>query len=104
HKIRDHVERPDARRLQRPRRRGHPRGRPVAGQGVTIRILGLSGSLRRDSHNTALLRAAGELLPPGDELVVWQGLRDLPHYDQDEDLDPAHPAVASLRAAVAGAD
>ena len=41
-----------------------------------MRILGISGSLRRDSHNTMLLRAAAELLPPADELVLWEGLRD----------------------------
>jgi chromate reductase len=69
-----------------------------------MRILGISGSLRRDSHNTALLRAAAELLPPGDELVVWDGLRDVPHYDQDDDVEPAPAAVVALRAAVADAD
>jgi chromate reductase len=69
-----------------------------------MRILGISGSLRRDSHNTALLRAAAELLPPGDELVLWDGLRDVPAYDQDDDVEPTAPAVAALRGAVAGAD
>src|SRR5580765_624478 len=69
-----------------------------------MRILGISGSLRRDSHNTALLRAAAELLPPGDELVLWEGLREVPPYDQDADVEPAPAAVAALRGAVAGAD
>jgi len=69
-----------------------------------VRILGISGSLRRDSHNTALLRAVAELLPPDDELVVWDGLRDVPPYDQDEDVEPAPAAVAALRRAVAEAD
>jgi chromate reductase len=69
-----------------------------------MRILGISGSLRRDSHNTALLRAAAELLPPDDELVLWDGLRDVPPYDQDDDVEPTPPAVAALRGAVAGAD
>ena len=69
-----------------------------------MRILGISGSLRCDSHNTALLRAAAELLPPGVELELWDGLRDVPPYDQDDDVEPAPPAVAALRAAVAGAD
>ena len=40
-----------------------------------MRILGISGSLRKDSHNTALLRAAAELLPPGVELELFDGLR-----------------------------
>jgi chromate reductase, NAD(P)H dehydrogenase (quinone) len=69
-----------------------------------MRILAISGSLRRGSHNTMLLRAAEELLPPGDELVLWDGLREVPPYDEDDDVDPAPAAVASLRAAVAEAD
>ena len=69
-----------------------------------MRILAISGSLRRDSHNTRLLRAAAELLAAGDELVLWEGLRDVPPYDQDEDVEPAHPAVAALREAVSSAD
>jgi len=68
-----------------------------------VRILAISGSLRRGSHNTSLLRAAGELLPPGEELVLWDKLRDVPPYDEDAD-DPAPAAVASLRAAVDEAD
>jgi chromate reductase, NAD(P)H dehydrogenase (quinone) len=69
-----------------------------------VRILAISGSLRRGSHNTSLLRAAEELLPPTDELVLWDGLRDVPAYDQDDDVEPAPAAVAALRGAVAGAD
>jgi chromate reductase len=69
-----------------------------------VRILAISGSLRRDSQNTSLLRAAGELLSPGDTLELWDGLREVPPYDQDDDVEPAHPAVAGLRAAVASAD
>lgn len=69
-----------------------------------MRILGLSGSLRRGSHNTNLLRAAARALPPGVELVVYDGLADLPHYDEDLDVDPPHAAVARLRAEVAAAD
>jgi chromate reductase len=69
-----------------------------------MRVLAVSGSLRRDSHNTALLRAAAELAPAGVEVVLWDGLRDVPPYDQDEDAQPAPPAVAALREAVAGAD
>lgn len=72
-----------------------------------IRILGLSGSLRSGSHNTALLRAAALSLPSGAELEVYDGLRDLPHYDADLDAeggrDPIQ-AVARLREAIADAD
>jgi chromate reductase len=69
-----------------------------------LRILGISGSLRRGSHNTSLLRAAAELLPSGVELDVYDGLRDLPPYDADLDANPAEPAVARLRDEIAAAD
>jgi chromate reductase len=71
---------------------------------MTLRILGISGSLRRGSHNTNLLRAAAEVLPPGVELEVYDGLRDLPPYDPDFDVEPADPAVETLREAIASAD
>jgi chromate reductase, NAD(P)H dehydrogenase (quinone) len=69
-----------------------------------VRILGISGSLRRGSHNTNLLRAAADLLPPGVELEIYEGVRDLPPYDPDLDTRLAHPAVARLRKAIASAD
>jgi chromate reductase len=69
-----------------------------------MRVLAISGSLRRGSHNTLLVRAAAELLPPGVELVLWDGLRDVPPYDEDEDVQPAPAAVAALREAIAAAD
>jgi len=69
-----------------------------------MKILGISGSLRRDSYNTSLLRAAGELLPTGVELETWEGLKGVPPYDQDDDTADAPAAVAQLRSAVAGAD
>ena len=40
----------------------------------------------------------------GVELEVWDGLKDVPPYDEDDDGDPAPAAVAELRAAIAGAD
>jgi chromate reductase len=69
-----------------------------------MKILGVSGSLRADSHNTALLRCAARHLPEGVELEVWDGLRDIPPYDEDDDVDPAPQAVAAFRAALAGAE
>lgn len=64
----------------------------------------MSGSLRRGSHNTALLRAAADALPPGVELEIYEGLRELPPYDADMDNELPHPAVARLRQAIASAD
>ena len=69
-----------------------------------MRILGISGSLRRASHNTTLLRAAAMSLPSGVELELYDGLGDLPHYDADLDVDPAPGSVARLREAIADAD
>ena len=69
-----------------------------------MRVLAISGSLRRDSHNTALLRAAAELLPAPVTLELFKGLRDVPPYDADDDVEPAPAAVARLREAIAGAD
>ncbi len=63
-----------------------------------MKVLGISGSLRRDSYNTALLRNAPL------ELELWDDLKAIPPYDEDDDVEPAPPAVARMRAAVAGAD
>lgn len=69
-----------------------------------MRILGISGSLRRGSFNTGLLRAAAEALPPGVGLELWEGLKAIPPYDQDDDVEPAPEPVAELREAIAHAD
>jgi chromate reductase len=70
-----------------------------------MRVLGISGSLRRESHNTALLRHAGELFEAeGAEFEIYDGLRELPAYDEDDDVGNGPEAVARIRAAVAGAD
>ena len=69
-----------------------------------MKVLAVSGSLRRDSHNTRLLRAAGELFPGGVGLELWDGLKSIPPYDEEDDLDPAPAAVAAFRAAIAGAE
>ena len=52
-----------------------------------MRVLGISGSLRRDSLNSALLRTAAERLPAGVELVEYEGLREIPPYDADLELE-----------------
>jgi chromate reductase len=69
-----------------------------------MKVLGISGSLRRDSHNTMLLRAAKELFPSVAQVELWEGLKEVPPYDEDDDIEPAPAAVAALRAAIAGAD
>jgi chromate reductase len=68
-------------------------------------LLGISGSLRRGSHNSALLRAAGQLVEAhGAEFEVFDGLKTIPAYDEDDDIGSGPSAVARLRQAIADAD
>jgi chromate reductase len=69
-----------------------------------VKLLGVSGSLRAGSHNTALLRCVAAHLEPDVSFELWDGLREIPPYDEDTDADTAPPAVAAFRAALAGAD
>jgi chromate reductase len=69
-----------------------------------MKILAISGSLRADSLNTKLLHAAGELADDEVEFEVWDGLKAVPPYDQDDEDGSPPLVVARLRAAVAAAD
>ncbi len=96
------ADRP-ARARQRRQADREPRARP--GAGVTMRIVALSGSLRAGSHNTLLLQAAAAGAPDGIELELYEGLKEIPPYDADDDLPGAQPEpVERLRAALAAAD
>src|SRR4051794_36591219 len=67
-----------------------------------MRVLAIAGSLRAASHNAALLRAAAGA--HGDvEIVLYDGLKSIPPYDEDDEAD-ASDAVQDLREAVAAAD
>jgi chromate reductase, NAD(P)H dehydrogenase (quinone) len=68
------------------------------------RILGISGSLRRDSHNSSLLRASAEAAGSDVELELYEGLKEVPPYDEDDDVHPRPASVARLNAAIANAD
>jgi chromate reductase, NAD(P)H dehydrogenase (quinone) len=68
------------------------------------RLLAISGSIRRGSYNTALLGAAEAELPPGVEFVLWQGLVDIPPFDEDIESVAPPLTVAALRAELARAD
>lgn len=68
-----------------------------------MRLLGVSGSLRRESHNRQLLRAAGTVLPPGVEFVEFDGLKAIPPFDEDDEAAPG-AAVQAWRAAIDRAD
>ncbi|MFI6151293.1 NADPH-dependent FMN reductase [Kitasatospora sp. NPDC051170] len=70
-----------------------------------LKILAISGSLRANSHNTALLHAARKLNPGGMEIEVYEGLREIPPYDFDLDTPDARPAVVQdLRDRITAAD
>jgi chromate reductase len=69
-----------------------------------MRVLGISGSLRRGSLNSALLRTAAERLPGGAELVEFDRLGDVPPYSEDAEAIPVPEAVAELREAIRSAD
>ena len=67
-------------------------------------VVGISGSLRRGSFNTALLRAAAGLAPEGTELKI-ETIRGIPLYDADvESAEGIPPAVAALKEAIAAAE
>jgi chromate reductase, NAD(P)H dehydrogenase (quinone) len=69
-----------------------------------VRVLGIAGSLRADSYNRKVLLEAGELFPGHVDFQVYDGLKAVPPYDEDDDGDRAPEAVNDLRDAVAPAD
>jgi len=69
-----------------------------------MRILAVSGSLREGSYNTSLLRAAVEAAPEGIEVELWEGLADLPLYNEDADDADVPESVRRLRADWGAAD
>jgi chromate reductase, NAD(P)H dehydrogenase (quinone) len=68
-----------------------------------MKLLGIAGSLRVGSLNAQLLRLAAEELPEGVELEIFDGLAEIPPYDNDFE-DVADPAVDRLKAMIADAD
>jgi chromate reductase len=69
-----------------------------------MRILGISGSLQAASANLALLETAARVAPAGVELVIFDGLRSLPHFDPDLETSGPPPAVKAWRQALAQSD
>jgi len=68
------------------------------------KLVGISGSLRRESYNTALLRAAATMLP-ADVTLEQYTLHGIPLYDGDVEAGEGIPgAVTKLKDAIAGAD
>jgi NAD(P)H-dependent FMN reductase len=71
----------------------------------TVRILALVGSLRSGSHNRQLAEAAVGLAPEGVEVEIYEGLADIPFYNEDIDVEGSAPEAAlRFRAAAEKAD
>ncbi|MEO7433490.1 MAG: NADPH-dependent FMN reductase [Dokdonella sp.] len=67
-------------------------------------IVGISGSLRRESYNSALLRAAAAMMPAGGRLDI-HSIQPIPLYNGDDEAATGIPlAVAALKDAIAAAD
>ena len=69
----------------------------------TPRLLGLSGSIRKASTNTAILQTLAERLGPKASLTVFP-LNEIPLYDQDFDGDATPASVRALKQAIAESD
>jgi chromate reductase len=67
------------------------------------RILAISGSLRKLSHNTGLLRAAAEQAPEGITIELYEDLEALPPFNEDRESDPG-PVVEEMRRRIREAD
>ena len=69
-----------------------------------MRILAICGSLQAQSNNATLLRLAAASAPEGVEVVVFDGLRDLPHFNPDLEANAPLAVVEAWRAAIAASD
>jgi chromate reductase, NAD(P)H dehydrogenase (quinone) len=69
---------------------------------MTVRLLGIAGSLRRGSLNRALLRATAEALPPDATMDIFDGLGAIPTFDPDSAEEPA--PVTAWKDAIAACD
>src|SRR5215211_748273 len=69
-----------------------------------VTLIGISGSLRRGSYNSAVLRAAASMMPNGSELRI-ESIAEIPLYNGDEEAATGVPAAAArLKDAITAAD
>jgi chromate reductase len=69
-----------------------------------MRILAICGSLQARSANLSLLQAAAAAAPEGIEIVLFEGLRDLPHFNPDLEANGVPSSVQAWRRALAESD
>ena len=63
-----------------------------------MKLIAISGSLRAESSNTAVLRAAARLAPSNVSIIMFDGIADLPFFNPDLDGDsPPEPVLCSSR-------
>lgn len=62
---------------------------------MSVRILALVGSLRAGSHNRQLAEAAIKLAPEGAEIELFEGLAEVPFYNEDLDVEGKVPPPPS---------
>lgn len=68
------------------------------------RIVAISGSLKANSSNTHLLKAAQQLAPAGMEIIIYNGIGDLPHFNPDIDGDKSPDTVKRYREVIENAN
>ncbi|MEU9390953.1 NAD(P)H-dependent oxidoreductase [Streptomyces sp. NPDC048324] len=72
---------------------------------MSVRILALVGSLRAGSTNRQLAEAAVKFAPEGADVEIFEGLSEIPFYNEDVDVEGSVPeAAARLRAAAQASD
>ena len=69
-----------------------------------MRVLAICGSLQAKSGNLALLKTAAASMPPGVELVLFDGLRNLPHFNPDTEANGVPESVKQWRLALTASD
>ena len=69
-----------------------------------MKVLAICGSLQAGSGNLALLKTAAALVPPGVDLVIFDGLRELPHFNPDVEASGVPERVTQWRQALAASD
>jgi NAD(P)H-dependent FMN reductase len=75
-----------------------------AQSGGVVRILAVCGSLQSHSANLTLLKTAAAAAPPGVEVVIFDGLRHLPHFNPDLEASGPPPPVQEWRRALSECD
>ncbi len=71
---------------------------------ATVYVLLISGSLRDNSTNSAVVATASAVAPDGVEGLIYTGMASLPYFNPDDDVDPLPATVAELRERIAAAD